>query len=68
MDFDARKAVRQAKSRSLMEEMRKWLETEGLRFSQSSLTGKAVTYAYTRWEAMILVLDDGRLMLDNNLT
>ena len=67
MDFDARKAERQAKSRSLMEEMWKWLETEGLRFSQSSLTGKAVTYAYTRWEAMMRVLDDGRLLLDNNL-
>ena len=67
MDFDARKAERQEKSRPLMEEMKEWLETEGLRFSQSSLTGKAVTYAYTRWDAMMRVLDDGRLLLDNNL-
>lgn len=51
-----------------MEEMRGWLETEGLRYSQSSLTGKAVTYAYMRWEAMMRVLDDGRLLLDHNLT
>ena len=67
MDFDARKAERQEKSRPIMEEMREWLETEGIRYSQSSLTGKAVTYAYTRWEAMLRVLDDGRLLLDNNL-
>ena len=67
MDFDARKTERQEKSRPIMEEMREWLETEGIRYSQNSLTGKAVTYAYTRWEAMMRVLDDGRLLLDNNL-
>ena len=67
MDFDARKAERQARMRPLMEEMKKWLETEGLRYSESSLTGKAVTYTYSRWDAMMRVLDDGRLLLDNNL-
>lgn len=67
IDFDQRKAERQARMRPIMEEMKKWLETEGVRYSQSSLTGKAVTYAYTRWEAMMRVLDDGRLLLDNNL-
>ena len=67
MDFDARKAECQEKSRPLMEEMKEWLETQGLRFSQSSQTGKAVTYAYTRWDAMMRVLDDGRLLSDNNL-
>ena len=50
-----------------MVEMKEWLETEGIRYSQNSLTGKAVTYAYTRWDAMMRVLDDGRLLLDNNL-
>ena len=67
LDFNARRAERQKKSRPLMMEMKEWLETEGLRYSQNSLTGKAVTYAYTRWDAMMRVLDDGRLLLDNNL-
>ena len=67
VDFAGRRDVRQSRSKPIMEEMRKWLETEGLRYSQSSLTGKAVTYAYTSWEAMMRVLDDGRLLLDNNL-
>lgn len=67
MDFDARRAERQAKSRPVMEEMKEWMETEGLRYSESSLTGKAVTYAYTRWNGMMRILDDGRLLLDNNL-
>ena len=51
-----------------MEQMRKWMETEGVRFSQNSLTGKAVTYAYNRWDNMMHVLDDGRLLLDNSRT
>jgi len=67
MDFDARRSERQAKSRPIMEEMKKWMETEGLRYSESSLTGKAVTYAYTRWDNMMRILDDGRLLLDDNL-
>ena len=67
MDFEARRLERQDKMKPVMEEMKEWLETEGLRYSQSSLTGKAVTYAYTRWDAMMRVLEDGRLLLDNNL-
>lgn len=66
MDFDARRAEHQAKSRPVMEKMKKWMETEGLRYSESSLTWKTVTYAYTRWNEMTRVLDDGRLLLDNN--
>lgn len=67
MDFDARRSERQAKSRPVMEEMKGWMETEGLQYSDSSLTGKAVTYAYTRWDSMMRILDDGQLLLDNNL-
>lgn len=50
-----------------MEEMQKWMETEGARYSESSLTGKAVTYTYSRWDDMMRILDDGELLLDNNL-
>ena len=50
-----------------MEEMKKWMETEGMRYSESFLTGKAVTYAYTRWDNMLRILDDGQLLPDNNL-
>lgn len=67
MDPEQRRLERLAKSKPIMTEMKEWLETEGLKYSQSSLTGKAVTYAYTRWDAMMRVLDDGRLLLDNNL-
>ena len=67
MDFDQRKAERQLKMKPIMEEMRKWMETEGLHYSERTLIGKAVTYAYTHWDNMMRVLEDGRLKLDNNL-
>ena len=67
MSFDERKAKRQELSRPIMEAMRLWMETEGLKYSESSLIGKAITYAYTRWDNMMRYLDDGRLLLDNNL-
>lgn len=67
MDFEARKAERNLKMRPVMEEMRRWMETEGLHYSERTLIGKAVTYAYTHWDNMMRVLEDGRLKLDNNL-
>lgn len=67
MDFDARRTERQAKSRPMMEEMKKWLEDIIVRYSPASLTGKAAAYAYTRWDNMMRILDDGHLLLDNNL-
>lgn len=67
MDFEARKTERRKRSKPIMEEMKKWMETEGIHYSERTLTGQAVTYAYTRWENMMQVLEDGRLKVDNNL-
>ena len=67
LDFAARKAVRQQKSAPLMQEMKQWMENEGLFYSERTLIGKAVTYAWNRWPNMKRILEDGRLKLDNNL-
>ena len=67
MSFDERKAKRQELSRPIMDAMKVWMETEGVKYSESSQIGKAITYAYTRWDNMMRYLEDGRLLLDNNL-
>ena len=67
VSFDERKAKRQELSKPIMEALKLWMETEGVKYSESSLIGKAITYAYTRWGNMMRYLDDGRLLLDNNL-
>ena len=64
---EERKAKRQELSKPIMEAMKLWMETEGVKYSESSQTGKAITYAYTRWDNMMRYLEDGRLLLDNNL-
>ena len=45
---DERKAKRQELAKPIMLAMKQWMETEGVKYSESSETGKAVTYAYTR--------------------
>ena len=67
MSPDERKAKRQELARPIMEAMKLWMETEGVKYSESSLIGKAITYAYSRWDNMMRYLEDGRLLLDNNL-
>ena len=67
LSFDERRLKRQELARPIMEAMRLWMETEGVKYSERSLTGKAITYAYTRWDNMMHYLDDGRILLDNNL-
>lgn len=64
---EQRKAKRQELARPIMEALKLWMETEGTKYSPSSLIGKAVTYAYTRWDNMMRYLDDGRIKIDNNL-
>ena len=47
MSPDERKAKRQELSRPIMEAMKAWMEAEGVKYSDASETGKAITYAYT---------------------
>ena len=67
LSFDERRRKRQELARPIMETMKLWMETEGVKYSERSLTGKAITYACTRWDNMMHYLDDGRILLDNNL-
>lgn len=61
------KAKRQELAKPIMDSMEKWMENMASKYSESSLIGKAVTYAYTRWDNMRHYLDDGRIKIDNNL-
>ena len=65
LSFEERKAKRQELSKPIMEAMKQWMETEGVKYSESSQIGKTITYAYTRWDNMMRYLEDGRLLLDN---
>lgn len=67
LSYEERKNKRQELARPILEAMKAWMEAEGVKYSPRSQAGKAITYAYTRWDNMMRCLEDGRLLWDNNL-
>ena len=63
---NARLAARQARSAPLFAGLRTWLDTTLARIPGKSEMAKAIRYALARWDALTLVLRDGRACLDNN--
>jgi transposase len=63
---DERRAVRQPKSRSLVDALEPWLWAKLALISQKSNLAEAIRYALPRWEGLMRFIDDGRIELDNN--
>jgi len=47
-----------------MDNLKLWMETEGIKYSPNFLIEKGVTYAYTRWNNMMRYLEDGRIRIE----
>ncbi|MBY0332880.1 MAG: IS66 family transposase [Acetobacteraceae bacterium] len=65
---EVRRAVRQARSKPVLDDLHDWLVTQRRRLSGKSTLGKAMQYALNRWDALARYLEDGRLSIDNNLS
>ena len=63
-----RYALRQEKSKPLMEKFKVWLDEMYPTTLPQSLLGKAMMYCINLWPGLTRFLDDGRLEIDNNLT
>ena len=63
---DERRAVRQEKSKPLLEDMHAWLLRERETLSRSSEVLKPINYMLRRWDDFARFLDDGRICLTNN--
>jgi hypothetical protein len=50
----------------LLTELRTWLEKTQARISGKSDLAGAIRYTLSRWEALTLILRDGRTCIDNN--
>ena len=61
-----RRAVRQERSKPLLDAMKRWLEQTLSPLSHKSEMAKAIRYALGRWEALARYCDDGRIAIDNN--
>src|SRR5215218_2730775 len=61
-----RRAIRQERSKPLVEALHAWLTAQLERVSGKSALAEAIRYALRHWQGLVLFLDDGRLELDNN--
>ena len=63
---DERRAVRQARSKPLIDALEAWLRERRAKLSSKNDTAKAIDYSLKRWRAFTRFLDDGRLCMSNN--
>jgi transposase len=63
---DGRRAVRQERTRPLLDAMKPWLTQTLGTLSQKSEAAKAIRYVLTRWVSLTRFCDDGRIEIDNN--
>jgi len=67
LDAGDRKALRQERSRPILESFKRWLDCEASRVLPKSPIGQAVHYALGQWEALTRYIEDGLLEIDNNI-
>src|SRR5262249_24944254 len=64
---DIRHAIRQRRSRPMVEALHVWLHEQLQRLPGWSDLAKAMRYLLRHWDGLILYLDDGRLEMDTNV-
>ncbi len=63
---DDRLAVRQARSKPLIEALKSWFEQRLAELSRKSTLGEAIGYALNHWQGLTRFLDDGTIEIDSN--
>ena len=67
MSADARRRVRQEKSKPLVMAFRPWLERQLARVSGKAEIAEELRYGLNHWDGLTRFLDDGRIELDTNI-
>uniref|UniRef100_UPI00177F2ED5 IS66 family transposase n=1 Tax=Mesorhizobium amorphae TaxID=71433 RepID=UPI00177F2ED5 len=63
---DARRAVRQERSRPILAELEPWLREKLGLISQKTKLAEAIRYTLSHWEGLARFLGDGRIEIDSN--
>jgi transposase len=63
---DERRAVRQARTKSLVDKLELWLREQLARLSKGSTLAKEIRYGLNHWAGLTRFLDDGRIEIDSN--
>jgi transposase len=64
---DERRAIRQQRTKPLVDSLKTWLEAQLAAVSQKSTIAEAIRYALARWPGLTRFLDDGRIDIDSNV-
>ena len=64
---DERRAVRQDRSRPIIDGLEPWLRAKLALISQKTKLAEAIRYALSRWNGLICFLDGGRIEIDSNV-
>lgn len=64
---EQRRAVRQERSRAIVDGLRRYLDARNRQVSARSKLGEAIRYALSRWDGLTRFLNDGRIDLDSNV-
>jgi len=64
---EERRAVRQDKSRPIIDDLEPWLKAKLALISQKTKLATAIRYALSRWNGLTRFLDDGQVEIDSNV-
>ena len=64
---DERRAMRQDRSRPIVDALEPWLRAKLALISQKTKLAEAIRYALSRWDGLSRFLDDGRIEIDSNV-
>jgi transposase len=64
---DERRAVRQDRSRPIIDDLEPWLRAKLALISQKTKLAEAIRYALSRWDGLTHFLGDGRIEIDSNV-
>jgi transposase len=63
---DIRRALRQQRSRPVVEALKPWFENNLARVSQGSKLAEGIAYGLNHWDGLCRFLEDGRIEIDSN--
>jgi len=64
---DERRDLRQQHAKPILDELKEWIEDVQTTLPQKQKLAEAMRYALSRWAALSVYLDDGRVEIDNNI-
>jgi hypothetical protein len=67
LSAEHRCAVRQERSRPILDELEPWLRAKLALISQKTKLAQAIRYALSRWDGLTRFVDDGRIEIDSNV-